>query len=103
MTQIISKEQMFQDFQKLLEQRCNQRDGKLVYDMYYDYRDNLSAETIHEAFEKNKTETDDAMQAINYYLWEEIPFFDEPYYNECNELIEDFLKENPMYKSLDDE
>lgn len=103
MTQIVSQEQMFQDFQAFLEQRCNQRDGKLVYDMYYDYRDNLSAEMIHEAFEKNKNETDDAMQAIICYLWEENPFFDEFYYNFCDELIKDFLEEHPMYKSLDDE
>lgn len=103
MTQIISQEQMLQDFQKFLEQHCDQRNGKLVYEMYYDYRDNLSAEMIHEAFEKNKNETNDAMQAINYYLWEEIPFFDERYYDNCHYLIETFLQEHPMYKLLDDE
>lgn len=103
MTQIISQEQMLQDFQKFLEQNIEQKDGKLVYEMYYDYCDNLSAENIHEAFENNKNETDNAMQAINYYLWEENPFFDEFYYNFCNELIKDFLQENPMYKSLDNE
>lgn len=103
MTQIVSQEQMLQDFQAFLEHRCDQRDGKLVYDMYYDYRDNLNAETIHKAFQNNKNETNNAIQAINYYLWEEVPFFDEPYYNDCNELIEDFLKEHPMYKSLNDE
>lgn len=103
MTQIVSQERMFQDFKNFLENNCNQRNGKLVYEMYYDYRDNLNAKTIHKAFQNNKNETDNAMQAINYYLWEEVPFFDEPYYNDCNELIEDFLQEHPMYKLLDDE
>lgn len=103
MTQIISQEKMLQDFQKFLEQNLEQKDGKLVYDMYYDYRDNLSAKMIHEAFENNKNETDDAMQAINYYLWEEVPFFDEQYYDNCRYLIENFLQKYPMYKLLDGE
>lgn len=103
MTQIISQEQMLQDFQKFLEQNLEQKDGKLVYEMYYDYRDNLSAEMIHEAFENNKNETDDAMQAIIYYLWEEVPFFDEQYYDNCHYLIENFLQKYPMYKLLDGE
>lgn len=35
MTQIVSQEKMLQDFQAFLEHPCNQRDSKLVYNMYY--------------------------------------------------------------------